>query len=103
MTFWRALRGVLTFSPLVLSAYNLLSWEVGGAICGLGAISILLEAWLERSKSVNTDGWEALILIESTAIIVLLAGLNLVVEGGILTILPFVARRTNRDIGPRTA
>jgi len=103
MTFWRAFRGVLTFAPLVLSGYDLLSWTLGGLACGLGVVAILAEAFLMGNDSTNSDGWEGLILVESAAIVVLLAGLHLAVGAGFLVLAPFIARRHHADIGPRTA
>src|SRR5580700_11419810 len=103
MMFWRGFRGVITFAPLVLSVYDLLSWALGGTVCALGIAAILIEAWLERTKPVGTDALEALVLVESVAVVVLLAGLNVVVEAGFLVVVPFLARRIKGDIGPRTA
>ena len=103
MTFWRAFRGVLTFAPLALSGYDLLSWTVGGLACGLGVVAILIEAFLMANDSSSSDGWEGLILVESAAIVVLLAGLHLAIGAGFLVLIPFIARHHAAEIGPRTA
>ncbi|HLK16096.1 MAG TPA: hypothetical protein VKT78_14920 [Fimbriimonadaceae bacterium] len=103
MTFWRAFRVIGTFAPLVLSGYDLISWTVGGLVCGLGIAAILTEAYLLGNDIANPDGWEGLILVESAAIVVLLAGFHLAIGAGFLVLVPYVARRTQAEVGPRTA
>ncbi|MHB8636804.1 MAG: GAF domain-containing protein [Fimbriimonadaceae bacterium] len=103
MMFWRAFRGVLTFAPLVLSGCDVVSWTVGSLACALGVAAIAIEAFLTDKGSTSSDGWEGLILVESAAIVVLLAGLHLSVGAGVLVLIPFIARRQSADIGPRTS
>lgn len=103
MTFWRAFRGVLTFAPLALCGFDLMSWTIGGLACGLGIVAILIEAYLMGNEISNSDGWEGLILLESGAIVVALAGLKLATGAGFLALVPFIARRHAAEIGPRTA